>query len=108
MLRAHSCRTDARTAAVGRSQARVHQHQCEFIALQALEHEHEFFLWQRAGTLGSAGKPLLVGPFECAERAVVEFCSVFSAKTNCAWAERHSLQYQDGRYTPVVLIRDCA
>lgn len=78
------------------AQARVHQNQCEFIALQALEHEQQFFLWTRSGTIGYTGKTLLVGPYESEERVVVEFCNTFSAKTSCTWEERHSLEYQDG------------
>lgn len=81
-------------------QARVHQNQCEFIALQALEHDAQFYLWTRAGTIGYMGKTLLVGPYESAERVVVEFCNMFASKTSCTWEERHSLQYQEGRCGP--------
>jgi hypothetical protein len=84
-------------------QARVHNNHSEFIALQALEFDEQFYLWTRAGRVGCAGKTTLTGPFLSAEKVVAEFCTLFSSNTNCEWEERHALRYQEGSYTWIEL-----
>lgn len=76
----------------------MHQNQSEFIALQALEYENQFYLWMRSGFIGSPGKTSLTGPYESKDKIIVEFGMVFSSKTCCTWEERHSLRYQEGRF----------
>ncbi|RLN90208.1 hypothetical protein BBJ28_00001885, partial [Nothophytophthora sp. Chile5] len=85
------------------TRARVHHNHSEFIALQALEFERQFYLWTRAGRVGCAGKTTLSGPFSSADRVAREFCALFLANTNCEWDERHALRYQEGSYTWIEL-----
>ncbi|KAF4320164.1 hypothetical protein BBO99_00005893 [Phytophthora kernoviae] len=85
------------------TRARVHHNHSEFIALQALEFEKQFYLWTRAGRVGCAGKTTLTGPFPSAEKVVLEFCTLFASNTNCEWEERHALRYQEGSYTWIEL-----
>ncbi|KAG6610687.1 putative poly [ADP-ribose] polymerase 2 [Phytophthora cinnamomi] len=85
------------------TRARVHNNHSEFIALQALEFEKQFYLWTRAGRVGCAGKTTLTGPFPSAEKVTLEFCTLFASNTNCEWDERHALRYQEGSYTWIEL-----
>ncbi|KAG3014652.1 hypothetical protein PC119_g12059 [Phytophthora cactorum] len=85
------------------TRARVHNNHSEFIALQALEFDKEFYLWTRAGRVGCAGKTTLTGPFVSAEKVTLEFCTLFASNTNCEWEERHALRYQEGSYTWIEL-----
>ncbi|KAG3108278.1 hypothetical protein PI125_g11962 [Phytophthora idaei] len=85
------------------TRARVHNNHSEFIALQALEFDKEFYLWTRAGRVGCAGKTILTGPFVSAEKVTLEFCTLFASNTNCEWEERHALRYQEGSYTWIEL-----
>ncbi|EGZ11926.1 hypothetical protein PHYSODRAFT_352149 [Phytophthora sojae] len=85
------------------TRARVHNNHSEFIALQALEFEKQFFLWTRAGRVGCAGKTTLTGPFPSAEKVTLEFCTLFASNTSCEWEERHALRYQEGSYTWIEL-----
>lgn len=85
------------------TRARVHNNHSEFIALQALEFEKQFYLWTRAGRVGCAGKTTLTGPFPSAEKVTLEFCTLFASNTNCEWEERHALRYQEGSYTWIEL-----
>ncbi|KAE8876209.1 hypothetical protein PF005_g15630 [Phytophthora fragariae] len=85
------------------TRARVHNNHSEFIALQALEFEKQFYLWARAGRVGCAGKTTLTGPFPSAEKVALEFCTLFASNTNCEWEERHALRYQEGSYTWIEL-----
>ncbi|GMF25697.1 unnamed protein product [Phytophthora fragariaefolia] len=81
----------------------VHNNHSEFIALQALEFDKQFYLWTRAGRVGCAGKTTLTGPFPSAEKVTLEFCTLFASNTNCEWEERHALRYQEGSYTWIEL-----
>ncbi|GMF10086.1 unnamed protein product [Phytophthora lilii] len=74
-----------------------------FIALQALEFDKQFYLWTRAGRVGCAGKTTLTGPFPSFEKVTHEFCTLFVANTNCEWEERYALRYQEGSYTWIEL-----
>ncbi|EEY60188.1 poly [ADP-ribose] polymerase 2, putative [Phytophthora infestans T30-4] len=85
------------------TRARVHNNHSEFIALQALEFDKQFYLWTRAGRVGCAGKTTLTGPFPSAEKVTLEFCTLFASNTNCEWEERHALRYQEGSYTWIEL-----
>ncbi|OWZ07726.1 Poly ADP-ribose [Phytophthora megakarya] len=85
------------------TRARVHNNHSEFIALQALEFEKQFYLWTRAGRVGCAGKTTLTGPFHTMEKVTLEFCTLFASNTNCEWEERHALRYQEGSYTWIEL-----
>ncbi|KAG7397412.1 hypothetical protein PHYBOEH_000766 [Phytophthora boehmeriae] len=85
------------------TRARVHHNHSEFIALQALVFEKQFYLWTRAGRVGCAGKTTLKGPFGSAENVVLEFCTLFASNTNCEWEERYALRYQEGSYTWIEL-----
>lgn len=85
------------------TRARVTNNHSEFIAVQALEFDKQFYLWTRAGRVGCAGKTTLTGPFATAEKVTLEFCTLFASRTNCEWEERHALRYQEGSYTWIEL-----
>ena len=85
-------------------QARVPNNHSEFIALQALEYEKQFYLWTRAGRVGCAGKTTFSGPFPSVAEVTLEFRTLFTSHTNCEWDERHTmLRYQEGKYTWIEL-----
>ncbi|KAH7462014.1 hypothetical protein PRIC1_005911 [Phytophthora ramorum] len=85
------------------TRARVHNNHSEFIAVQALEFDKQFYIWTRAGRVGCAGKTTLTGPFPSLEKVTLEFCTLFASNTNCEWEERHALRYQEGSYTWIEL-----
>ncbi|CAI5706568.1 unnamed protein product [Peronospora farinosa] len=86
------------------TKARVHTNHSEFIALQALEYEKQFYLWTRAGRVGCAGKTTFSGPFSSIAKVTFEFRTLFTSHTKCEWEERHTmLRYQEGSYTWIEL-----
>ncbi|TDH71589.1 hypothetical protein CCR75_005239 [Bremia lactucae] len=83
--------------------ASVTQHHSEFIALQALKFDEQFYLYTRAGSIGCPGKTTLAGPFSSTEKVTLQFCTVFATNTHCEWEDRHALRYQEGSYTWIEL-----
>ncbi|CAI5725203.1 unnamed protein product [Hyaloperonospora brassicae] len=84
------------------TRVRIHHNYSEFIALQALAFQQDFYLWTRAGRVGCAGKTTLK-QFASAAKVAFEFELLFASKTKCEWNERQALRFQEGSFTWIEL-----